>query len=400
MQNDSIRINASDRERGAGGGGSNAGFQLLLACCAPDWDEAGRERMASLLKQPVEWEKFHEQASFHNVEPLVGSRLLEFRGGLPEEVVQKFERDASRHAQRALLLTRELLKILNALSKKSVTAIPFKGPVLAEAVYGDLALRQFSDLDILIRAEDYPGAAEAIAGLGYQPSIGLTDAIEQEWIRTGYERAFDGPLGKNLLELQWRLLPRFYAVDVRMEDFFSRAQEWRLCRERVQTLSPEDLLLALCIHAAKHCWMRLGWISDIARTLRTQAIDYAILRKRAESLGVMRIISVSLWLANRMLGCEIPRELADAIADQDTPEVGARMQGIVAQSADYPTDTPAYFRLMIALRERRRDKMKLAWRLVLTPSVGEWEAVRLPRILFPLYSIVRLMRLVGRAVRL
>ena len=119
MQNDSVRRNAFECGRSARSGDSDAEFELLLACCALELDEAGRERIASLLKQPVEWEKFHEQASFHNVEPLAGSRLLEFRGGLPEEVVQKFERDASRHAQRALLLTRELLKILDALSEKS-----------------------------------------------------------------------------------------------------------------------------------------------------------------------------------------------------------------------------------------------------------------------------------------
>ena len=52
---------------------------------------------------------------------------------------------------------------------------------------------------------------------------------------------------------------------------------------------------------------------------------------------------------------------------------------------------------MIALRERWRDKFRFLWRLLWTPSVGEWEAVRLPKILFPLYSFVRLLRLAKRA---
>lgn len=392
-----MRMRAFTREEGVRGDNSNPEFELLMACCALEWEEREQERIASLLEQRIEWEKFFEQATFHNVEPLAGSRLLKFRRHLPEQVIEKLERDANRHLQRTLRLTRELLNILKALTEKGVNAIPFKGPALAEAIYGDLSARQFSDLDVLIRAKDYPAAAKAVAGLGYQPAVGLSETLDREWIRTGYERAFDGPLGNNLLELQWRLLPRFYAVDVEMEDSFLRAHETRLCGERVRTLSSEDLLLALCIHAAKHCWMRLGWIVDIARTVRSQTIDFAVLRNRAESLGVVRIIAVSLWLANRILGGEVPREFADAVTDQKTGEIGARVRGIVWRSADFLTDTPAYFRLMIALRERWRDKFRFLWRLLWTPSVGEWEAVRLPKILFPLYSFVRLLRLAKRA---
>jgi hypothetical protein len=37
-------------------------------------------------------------------------------------------------------------------------------------------------------------------------------------------------------------------------------------------------------------------------------------------------------------------------------------------------------------------------RLVFTPGPGEWQAVRLPRPLFPLYYAVRLFRLAAKLV--
>ena len=45
-------------------------------------------------------------------------------------------------------------------------------------------------------------------------STKLRAPVERAWLKTGYERGFDGPQGKNLLELQWRAAPGFYAVDI------------------------------------------------------------------------------------------------------------------------------------------------------------------------------------------
>ena len=44
-----------------------------------------------------------------------------------------------------------------ALPLQGIAAIPYKGPVLAAAVYGNLALRTFSDLDILVIMSLKPG---------------------------------------------------------------------------------------------------------------------------------------------------------------------------------------------------------------------------------------------------
>ena len=390
--------NASSRESSSAG--DRREFGLLLACCAANFNAARGESLSSFLNQTLDWEKFYELAAFHNVEPLAYSRLLTHRDQLPSEVAQKFERDATRFAQRALLFTRELLKILRILGEKQVPAIPFKGAVLAQIAYGDVTLRQFSDLDVLIRADDYKAAVEAIATIGYEPSTKLRPEIESEWIRTGYERSFDGPLGKNFLELQWRLLPRFYAVDIELERFMSRASQITLCGEQVKTLSSEDQLLALCIHASKHAWMRLSWISDVARLATTTPIDFTLARERALELGVVRIVAVSLWLATTLLGSEIPKEFADDVTDHEKRKIGNLVEEIASRGTDYPTDTTEYFRLMIALRERWSDRAKLVWRLLTTPNVGEWESVRLPKLLFPLYRVVRLQRLAGRALKL
>jgi len=339
----------------------------------------------------VRWDVLLEQAEFHNVEPLICAKLLEFRASLPSNVDKDLERRFATNAQRSLRLTRELTRILACLENHSVDAIPYKGPALAQAIYGDVAMRQFSDLDILIRASDFDRAGEAVRELGYEPSTKLRAPVERAWLKTGYERGFDGPQGKNLLELQWRAAPQFYAVGIDVEDWFRRATHISLGERKVRALAPEDLLLALCVHASKHAWMRLGWICDIGGVARAQRIDYDVVRERAAALGDLRIIEVSLEMAHRLLGRAVPPEFERKV-DGGVQGLCERVTRIVARGTDYETESLEYFRLMLALRERASDRWRFGWRLLSTPSVGEWEAVALPGALFPLYRVVRLWR--------
>jgi hypothetical protein len=51
-------------------------------------------------------------------------------------------------------LVRELRVLLELFTARGVEALAFKGPTLAQLVYGSLEARQAGDLDFLVRAED------------------------------------------------------------------------------------------------------------------------------------------------------------------------------------------------------------------------------------------------------
>ena len=51
--------------------------------------------------------------------------------------------------------TRELLRILDQLQASGIEAIAFKGAIIAASAYGNVALRQFNDLDILVKQQDF-----------------------------------------------------------------------------------------------------------------------------------------------------------------------------------------------------------------------------------------------------
>jgi hypothetical protein len=223
------------------------------------------------------------------------------------------------------------------------------------------------------------------------------------WLRTGYERAFDSAAGKNLVEVQWALLPYFYGVDLGVEDLMARAGRTVVGGCDVPCLAPEDSLLVLCLHAAKHLWTRLIWLSDIAETLQTQSqaqtIDYSLAFGRARALGIDRILGVSFWLVKNVLRVQLPQAAEEMItADPRVSALGAEFAARLLRGASYDFESTEYFRLILKLRERRGDRWRYLWRLVWTPGVGDVAAVQLPEALFPLYRIVRMGRLMRKLV--
>jgi len=332
-----------------------------------------------------------DAASHHGVLPVVYERLSAV-GAAPEIRSAVSERYHA-HVRKALWLTRELGRVTDHFSAKGIVVLPYKGPVLAETLYGDVARREYSDLDFLVQVGDVQRLKTVLAELGYQPGISLTPREEQDYLWSGYEYTFDSPSGRNLVEIQWQIVPRFYSVGFVMRAFFERSISITIGGRSVSTLGPEDLMLVLCVHAAKHAWAQLGWICDI-EGLGRRPLDWDAIATQAKRLGVQRILQITFLLGQEFLGSSIGA--SHFPADRDAAELARGIRHRMERGEEYDIESVDYFRLMISIRERNSDRRKFLWRLASTPGPSEWSAVHLPEPLFPLYRGVRAARLLSR----
>ncbi len=374
-------------------------FEFLCALAGAELTAERRERIANRGYSGLDWGEVLRLAEQHGVFPLAARNLMEIGCGIPLEVERSLRSGYEESLRRSLWFAAELARIMQHFERRWVRAVPYKGPVLAQSLYRDVGLRSFSDLDFLISPADFERAKRALAEIGYRPATDVSPAVERLWLRTGYERSFSSAAGKNLVELQWALLSHLYGVDLDVGDLLARAGRVVVGGCEVPCLSPEDSLLALCLHAAKHLWTRLIWLADIAETVRTQTIDYALVRSRARALGMVRILGVSFWLVKNVLWAELPQAAEETMAaDPQAPLVGGEIAGRLARGTPYDFESTEYFRLILKLRERRGDRCRYLWRLVWTPGTGEVAVVRLPEGLFPLYRIVRMARLARKLI--
>lgn len=374
-------------------------WSLLLAACSVVPREQKLDGMRTLVRGDIRWNLLFDLAERHGTLPLLHQAFLDIEELVPAEPMRSLKQSYQTNLHKSLLLSRELIRIVERLSALAVDVMPYKGVAVAEVVYGDIALRQSGDIDLLIRPQDLPRIRDAVRELGYMPHENLSEAEEHAYLESGYECAFDGVAGRNLLEVQWALQPRFYAVDFDMAGLFQRAMMVSVAGQPMKTPALPDLFLALSLHAAKHVWSRLIWLCDIARMMNLTTLNWNSIESDARNLGVARILRVTMSLAHRLLGAKNPSAQNSLSEDPAALTLTEEIQTQITSDAVYNVESLAYFRLMMRLRERQADRLRFLQRLIFTPGPGEWKAVRLPRPLFPLYRLVRLSRLAARLVQ-
>jgi hypothetical protein len=373
-------------------------WSLLRAACAEVPPAQKTARIRKLLGSQIRWDSLLSLAEHHGVQPILARALMSFEDQIPAQALITLKQTYQANLHKALLLSGELFRVVDTLSEAGIEFIPYKGLALAETVYGDIALRQAGDIDLLIHAADLKRIQEAMGKIGYVPQLNFSEDEEAAYIKSGYECAFDGAAGRNLLEVQWAIEPHFYAVDVDLEGLFHRAQTARVMGLDTKSLSPEDLFVVLGLHAAKHVWGRLIWLCDLERISRLP-LNWKRIAEHAQQLGVVRILCVTLLLAEKLLGSPCPALAAENLPKDSAAETLAQeIETYISNDKTYDVESLAYFRLMLRLRERRIDRIRFVSRFVFTPGPGEWSVMRLPKLLFPLYRMLRITRLVGRIV--
>ncbi len=381
------------------GSANEAEWSLLLAACSENIQPQDPDSIRALCRS-VRWKVLFDLADRHGVHPLLCQTLSKFEAAIPPAEMRVLGQLYQANLHKCLFLARELIRIVDHLSENDIEVLTYKGVALAEALYGDIALRQAGDIDLLIHAKDLFRVRKAAAQLGYVPHEDFSPAQERAYIKTGYEYAFDGAAGRNLLEVQWAVQPRFYAVDFDQEAMFQRAISSTIAGHVMKMPSTEDLFIVLALHAAKHVWGRLIWLCDLARISRLPTLDWNRIGDLARQSGIARILRVTLLLSNQLLTAEIPASAESAIRpDPEAAVIANEIQKCIGSARAYDVESFSYFGLMLRLRENRSDQIRFLTRLVFTPGPGEWSAVRLPQPLFPLYRMIRLYRLTRRLVR-
>ena len=136
-----------------GGQSHSLDLELLLLCARLTVDPQAEARIRALLQQAVDWNFLITTAQQHRMLPLVYRTLARIApNAVPELPMRRLRSAIHQNARRNLFLTAELLQVIDIFRAHEIPCIPYKGPVVASLVYGDISLRQFADLDIIVPA--------------------------------------------------------------------------------------------------------------------------------------------------------------------------------------------------------------------------------------------------------
>jgi hypothetical protein len=268
----------------------------------------------------ADWRAFLELASLHGLSGVVFRSLDQYALAdlLSPAEAEKLHGAVVRNAARNMLFLREASALLSTLRDRGIDVIGLKGVYLLDNIYEDISVRGMSDLDLLVRKEDIPGALGICQNSGYELTTYFNFADENLDIKhVPPLKKPDGPY----VEIHWTILGEDEPFAIDVDGLWGRAVPAKIAGVDVLSLSPEDLLLHLCMHLGYQHQFNVGLrgLYDIAQVLdhfegQVNWSEFVVL---AQEWGAERVMWVTLTLTGALLGSEIPERVLETLRPAD-----------------------------------------------------------------------------------
>lgn len=368
----------------------------LLLCCArtkaaPDVVARLRELAAT---KDVDWEYLFQIARRHAIVPLVYRQLDQHAADrIPRDHHARLKKQYLENSARNTLLTAELCRLIDLLAASGIEAIPYKGPLLALFAYGNVALRRFVDLDVIVKKSDVLKARKILLDQGYTPTKSLSLTQQELLLRTQHNMQFSRENRQLIVELHWEVAPHLFASSVSADELWNRVEIVDLNGTKVKALSAEDLLFSLCVHGSRHLWERLSWICDVAELISQHRLDWSALLKRADEAKTDRMFLLGPFLAERLLGASLPTDVKQRCdSDKQLESLADKVtEHLFSGTTHVPATSREIFNYNIAVRKSFGARARYLVHMF-RPTDGDLGARSFPRGFAFAYYLVRPFR--------
>jgi hypothetical protein len=350
----------------------------------------------------------------------------------PASIKEQLKRELQRITLQNFSIATETERLISLLEKNTISAIPYKGVAYSKQFYDDISMRESSDIDLVIAADDLPKTFALFEKEGYHaPDTSLYKRIgHKRYTTEEKDLCFDKTdSGGNRFHVELHYMithPGFGAPATANRFDLSTTVASELNTGNARFLLPAEHFRAITLHHLLHDG--LGYLKifvDLAVGFKkingqhqpvTDSQDPSATtdqlltnQEKTASLGSLHAIyrtNVLFFIMNKMLG------ISEAAIENKTPEdeqLAARfihfnLNSTVARYKRHRVlSLLNHFRSSIRNRaalirdhKQRRQFPATLWIYMISPQRPDRVAVSLPNWLSPLYFIIRPIRIALR----
>ncbi|MDB2262059.1 nucleotidyltransferase family protein [Halorubrum ezzemoulense] len=375
-------------------------FNLVRQIGNPDQAE---ERLREIAHTDPDWSDVLTLAGGHGIVPLLNESISGIEELVPREYAQTVQSRCRSRALENIRYVERLHDLNDAFRENQIRVIPYKGPVVAEVAYGSISCRWFSDLDFLVIEEDPLDAHGVLQDQGYKqtefagiPPSKLVNGSIFQWEG---EFHFLNERDEIPIDLRHQFVGKYRNAEGLFSDLWERRTSVSLAGESVPALSPEDRVVLLLAHGTKHGWCRLSWVCDVALLLQ-QDIQWNDIIDRAAQYGWKTAVLLGIAVAAELAEIDVPRSVRRQISADPRANIGSAILCALF-SADPTGDRLDLdpLTIILLLNNTPRDSLREAFNKAVSPWPSDYQWISLPQKLYPLYYLVRPIRILLHKIK-
>ncbi|PYZ94648.1 Renal dipeptidase [Salipaludibacillus keqinensis] len=256
------------------------------------------------LTEGIDWNHFLDLSFHHRVFPIMKTKLkfVDTGANVPSFVLDVLDKEHKKNTFQMLFLTSEMEKISKVFTANHLRLLFLKGPVVAQALYGNVSLRTSHDIDLLVDIHDYSRAKDQMIQMGFAEKDYIKSVLN-DWKWRHHHSVFHHQKSGIKVEIHWRLHPG-PGSEPDFNELWNRRSQSTLTKQPIYLLGNEDLFYFLTAHGARHGWSRLRWLYDIHQ-LTKQEVNWSKTRTLLKKYHSAQIGGQALVLSKVIFGSNI-----------------------------------------------------------------------------------------------
>lgn len=254
----------------------------------------------------IDWNEVVDEAKKHKISSLIYSSIdrssLKY---IDSTSLAKWKEEILKDNLTQLSYINSISKILSNINRQGVEIILLKGLVLRN-FYPRPEYRTMSDIDILVKPEDYLIVKKTLVETGFE-CCNDNNPIHEEFMR----------LDEPYIEVHWKIINDNYlnrSINHFEEKIWERAIEFDICGIHCKALCNEDFLAHMFLHMTVHAkcsGFGLRQLYDAAVFIKYKNIDWINFINIVSSCGILKFTKGLLKLLHEIFHINVPKHILE-----------------------------------------------------------------------------------------
>ena len=379
---------------------------IVIQACRVHFGTAGIHDLNQLLNTaPEAHSRVALLSRLHRIRPVVYRVLLETN--VPTQIKEQLKNELHAITLHNFAIAQETQRILNRLKAHDIAVIPYKGVAFSNEFYGDISMRESSDIDLIIDKEKVTNTIQLFEEDGFAVSyFQLPPTGKESYFIENKDLCFDKETEQYNwhIELHWMITHPIYGAPLSLNTF-------QLKREQTgeKILSQQEHLTATLLHHMVHDGIEyLKTLIDLCQAIITirksgnanqLSIHLQSLNHHYNTASIGIVIELLFGVDAKELGTSTHKDkmIAQSIVSYNlSSTVGKyKRHKIVSLLQHYIRTSANRARFIKDRKDRVRFLLKY-WTNVIQPQPVDKAVIKLPLLLGWLYFFIRPIRILLR----
>jgi hypothetical protein len=393
----------------------DSSIALVVLCCRIHFKTAEISDLKDFVNDnDIDWGNFIKLCRKHRIRPLVYRIIL--KTNLPREIQEIINRELIKLTIKSLEQAKETERVILLLNTKGINVIPYKGTAFSKQFFGNINMRESSDIDLIISPEDLPMTIKILENDNYIASL------KDHYEKIGHEKyikcykdfcfaKFNNKVREHYIEFHFNIITKKIYIPISLNIFNTNlADTTSLIKEEIKILNPAEHFKAIILH---HMLMdNMGYLKtivDVTQALNelklndiskdSNSIELKILRE----LNSIYNLEIVTSLINDLIGIEFKLNnkkktknniLTKRILYNSYRKV--RENKIPIWNA--LTHHSLYIKYTALFYNKNRNKflffLKVSYFIIINPQPSDYKLLKLSKSFYFLYFLIRPFRVI------